>query len=85
MRDSEVKNAGQALAYSLDCQLATVTTMAQKKSTSKNEYSRQVSIAQKMLDWCVQFQVDIATTRGKDVLASGGNVEKWAAQYLPTK
>jgi len=78
-----VKSAQDAIAYLLDCQLATVATFALKKSRPKSEYARQVSIAQMALDWSVKFGSDLSKTRGADVILSGGNVEKWAEQYFP--
>ena len=41
----EVRSPWQALAYMIDCTLATVADLALTKRRSKREYSRQIAIA----------------------------------------
>jgi len=65
-----------------DCTLATVCDMAGKKSRPKHEFERQVSIAQRGVDWMQAFGVDLSCTRAGDVVAKGGVIE-WAAKYVP--
>lgn len=82
MNKWSVINAGQALAYITDCTLATVCSMAQKKSIIKSEYKRQMDIAQTAIYWMDQFGVDYSTTRAKDVKDSG-SVVAWARKFEP--
>lgn len=81
MRD--IKDPQGALAYVVDCTLATVCDMASKKSAPKGELKRQIGIAQKGLDWMNRFGVDYAHTRGKEVMEQGGSVSAWAEQFRP--
>lgn len=82
MMKYNVRSAEDALAYLLDCSLATVCDLAMKKSKSKSEYSRQISIAQINYDWCVNFGARFEKTRGQEVLEENeGSVEKWAKKY----
>jgi len=84
MLTSSVRTEKDALAYLLDCTLATVESLAMRKSRPKGEFERQKQIAQQVLDWCDQFDIDISGTRGEDVrFMCGGDVDKWAARYMP--
>lgn len=78
-RKCDVRDAGMALAYLVDCTLATVCDMSTKKSRPKHEYQRQQAIAQSGVDWLVQFGCDWHDTRVAEVIASGGSVAAWAA------
>ena len=82
MQAHQVREPGQALAYITDCNLATVSDMARKKSRAKSEYERQIGIAQRGVDWLVAMKVDVAGTRAVEVIAAGG-VAAWAQKYLP--
>jgi len=81
MRKENVRSAPDALAYLLDCSLATVEVMAFKKSRPKNEYVRQIMIAQSNYDYCVMFDADMSKTRGAEVALSRGSVANWAKGY----
>lgn len=78
MLKHQVKTAEDALAYLLDCNLATVEGMAGKKSRPSGEYKRQISIAQQHLDWAIVFDADISRTRAVEVKNHRGNVAAWA-------
>lgn len=82
MNKHDVRDAGRALAYVTDCNLATVCDMAGKKSKSKSEFARQVSIAQTAIDWMVAMNVDFSGTRAVDVIKAGG-VEAWSKKFNP--
>lgn len=82
MQKHQINNTGQALAYITDCTLATVCEMAMKKKRPKHEFERQMSIAQTAINWMVQMGVDVTTTRAEDVLKDG-DVQAWAAKYMP--
>jgi hypothetical protein len=73
-------NPSDALAYALDCTLATVDDMAMKKNPPKGEYARQKSIAQKLLDWCVKFNVDVTGTRAESILIDKITVDEYATE-----
>lgn len=78
------KNSADALVYVLDCTLATVCDLACKKSASKYELKRQISIAQFALDWCLSDFLDVSSTRGHSVVTLfDKSVEKWAQQFKP--
>jgi len=79
MRDCDVRTPEQALAYITDCTLATVSRMAMLKSRKKHEYTRQISIAQKAVDWMADMGIDVTSTRAKDI--KGRDVAKWAASF----
>jgi hypothetical protein len=79
-----VRTPGEALAYIVDCTLATVETLAMKKSRSKAEFERQVAMGQSGVDWMRSMKVDFSTTRAKEVVESfNGNVMKWAERSFP--
>lgn len=79
-----VRTPEQALLYLADCTLATVASMAMKKSTSKSELKRHISIAQSAVDWLRDFNVQIEMgSRVYDVLAlPDRSVETWAKSYI---
>lgn len=75
----KVHTPEQALAYITDCTLATVSSMAMKKSRPKYEFERQTAIAQTAVDWMRAMKVDFSTTRAKDVVElHDGSVADWA-------
>lgn len=84
MHKHDVRSTDAALAYLTDCTLATVTSLASKKSGSKYETRRHIAMAQQAIDWMREFGVDYTATRAKEVVAQyGGNVERWADQFRP--
>jgi len=86
MMKYEIRNVKDALAYMVDCTLATVETMALKKSRPKAEYERQKSIAQTGVNFIIDLQVDPGTTRAADVFKAGYSVDKWVDQFeVPKK
>lgn len=80
-RQCDVRDPSAALAYLVDCTLATVEGMAMKKSRAKFEYERQQGIAQAGVDWLISFGCFYADTRVADVVAAGGSVAEWAKKY----
>lgn len=80
MRKYEVKSPGDALIYLTDCQLATVASMAMKKTRPVNEYRRQQQIAQMAIDWMDNMGIDYTSTRAQEVKKSG-SVQTWATLY----
>ncbi|RKZ84410.1 MAG: hypothetical protein DRQ39_08365 [Gammaproteobacteria bacterium] len=82
MFERDVKTPEQALAYITDCTLATVASMAMLKSRKKGEFARQISIAQKSIDWMNQMGVDMSGTRAEDVMKVSGSVEAWVQPYI---
>lgn len=82
MNYNEVNTEGKALAYLLDCTLATVESLAITKSRKQYEYKRQISIAQTTLDWCRQFGVDVSKTRAKKIIEGHqANVIRWTESF----
>jgi hypothetical protein len=85
MMQHQVRSEKDALAYIVDCTLATVCDLAGKKSAKKYELARQISIAQTGLDWMRIYGVDFSCTRAFDVYEKfGGIVADWAEQWKPT-
>jgi len=77
-----LSSEGEALAYITDCNLATVSHLALKKSRPKGEYARQIAIAQKALDVMIRFGTDLGATRAVDVVREhNGSVETWAKSF----
>lgn len=81
MRKNEVSTPGQALAYLVDCTLATIMHMATHKSKKKSEYERQIGIAQNGIDWMVQMDIDPSTTRAMEIISQGITVADWARGF----
>ena len=81
MHKHEVKSASDALAYMVDCTLATVCDMASKKKRPVYEYARQIAIAQSGVEWMLRFYAVKNNTRANDVIKAGGSVAKWAEQW----
>lgn len=86
LTSENVYTTEQALTYMVECTLATVSSMAMKKSRPKGEYARQISIAQNGIKWVrsvVPFSND-QTPRVRKILSDyDGNVAAWAKQYEP--
>lgn len=84
MDKNRVATPAEALEYLTECTLATVCDMAGKKSRSKGEFERQISIAQSGLDWLRAFSHGLTAPRCSAVATQfKGSVSKWAEQYLP--
>lgn len=83
MLKRDVREPGHALAYLIDCTLATVCDMAAKKRRPKHEFERQVSIAQTGILWALEFGIDLSKTRAADIGRDG--VMQWAEQFMPEK
>lgn len=84
MMACNVRTVEDALNYITDCNLATVSDMAMKKSRPKHEFERQINIAQKAVTWMVEMKVDLKSCRAEEIVKDfEGSVEKWAEQYKP--
>lgn len=82
MMKRDVRSTGDAVAYLVDCTLATVCDMAGKKSRSHYELDRQIEIAQTGCDWMIQMGVKTDTTRADEVKRLfNGSVREWAKKY----
>jgi hypothetical protein len=81
MSKAEVNTPGQALAYLVDCTLATISHMAMLKLRKKSEYERQIAIAQNGVDWMVQMNIDPSTTRAAEIISQGLTVADWAKGF----
>lgn len=79
----DVRTPEQAVAYLVDCTLATVCDLALKKSRSKYDFMRQVDIAQRGIDWMRQMKISPATTRAEEIMDAGITVAEWAKQFMP--
>lgn len=80
MNKYNVSTPEHALAYLADCTMATIESMAMKKSRSRYEYSRQISIAQQSLDWMKRMGVDYSTTR-MSVAQEFESIRDWAMSF----
>ena len=82
INEHSVRSLEDAFVYLADCQLATVSGMAMKKSRPSGEYKRQKSIAQKYVNWMRSFGIDPTGTRAEEVIVNyDGDVFAWAAKY----
>lgn len=79
MQKHEVRTPSDALAYIVDCQLATVAEMAMKKTRGKFDYQRHIAIAQSGLDWMRGMDVPLDGTRAGKI--ENGDVAAWAKKY----
>lgn len=68
MRDYNVSNLKEAYAYILDCNLATIEDLAMASKSSKKVLTQALNISQQAFDNALKFNVDLATTRGIEVL-----------------
>lgn len=84
MNKCQVRTPEQALLYLADCQLATVSSMAMKKSRGKFEFERQIEIAQTTVDWILNFRLNIdVDSRTYQVLSlPDRKVSTWINKYL---
>lgn len=82
MQRHRVSSAADALIYITDCTLATVESMARVKGRKKNEFNRQMAIAQQAIDWMVEFGINPSNTRAADVLGGTGKVVDWVKPFL---
>lgn len=77
-----VRTPEQALLYLADCTLATVSSMAMKKSRSKSEFERQINIAQSAVDWIRDFNIEIEIgSRAHEIISNKISVKQWADKY----
>lgn len=84
MMKYQVRSPEDALVYMIDCTLATIQSMAMRKSKSRSEYKRQISIAQTGIDWARGMKIGFNGTRIAGVVNEcGGNVAEWAQLYEP--
>lgn len=81
MHRSLVSSPAEAVAYLVDCTLATVSDLAGKRSRSESELRRQIAIAQQGCDWLRAFSIDATGTRAPEILAAGISVADWARQH----
>jgi hypothetical protein len=82
MHPSRIATTDQALSYLTDCTLATVCDLAMKKSASKSELKRQISMAQTAIDSMKRFNVDFKGTRAEDICSKhNGSVAAWAETF----
>jgi hypothetical protein len=82
MMRSDIRSAGDLVAYLTDCTLATVADLSMKKSASKSETRRQISIAQTAINKGLQLGVSFDRTRAAEVISKhGGDCNEWAETY----
>jgi len=78
---NEVKrlsNAVDMVKYLTDCTLATVDSMAMKKSSPKLEYQRQRDIAQTGVDFIKNNNIDPSGTRVAEIIRDNITVNEYA-------
>ena len=73
----DVKTPQDALAYMVECELATLSRLVTIKRTPKCELARHTAIAQRGIDWMLHFNMYVHTnSRAFDAAAAGG-VQAW--------
>ena len=70
--------------YITDCQLATLETLALRKSSPKSEFERQFSIYKKCVDWVLQNNLDYHGTRIVQIVKCG-SLENWLTKLNPLR
>jgi hypothetical protein len=83
MNHIHIASSDYALVYMTDCTLATIESLATKKTRPVNEYKRQINIAQKGIDWIKEFNIHVdSEVRIKPIIEEfNSDVAKWAKQY----
>ena len=81
MNRNQIKSPGDAMDYLTDCTLATVGDLAGKKSRSRYEFDRQISIAQTGIILMRQFNVTPTGRAAEVVREHHGSVREWADCY----
>jgi hypothetical protein len=82
MQKREVRSPADALAYLVDCQLATVCHVVGKRSSAKCDIERHICIAQSGVNWMREYNVSPGGTRAEDVLRLfDGSVESWSHRF----
>jgi hypothetical protein len=78
-----VHDEKDALLYLINCQLATLTDMAMRKSRPKYEYKRQIDIAQNLVNWIQEFHIEVDEgNRVQGVLDTPSKtVEEWVKRF----
>lgn len=78
-----IRSQEDLIIFTLECNLATVSNMAMKKSRQKSEYDRQISIAQTSIDFIKGTDINVTVdSRAYKVLSTPSqSVKEWAAQY----
>lgn len=79
-RQCDVRSPEGALVFLADCQLATVTELAVKKSRGKYDFDRQVSIAKLYCKWLSEFGISAKGTRVETAMSMGG-VDEFVKRY----
>lgn len=67
MMSHAVRNEKEALAYMIDCTLATVEMMAMRARPSIGDLKRQCSLAQRGIKLAEKVGVDLSGTRARNV------------------
>ena len=83
MTKERIRTPEDTLLWVVDCNLATIDSMATLKSRPKREYERQLSIAQTLVDKIMLFEIELDKgNRVVDVINDyNGSVEKWAKTF----
>tara|TARA_R110000772_G_scaffold249530_2_gene363960 strand:+ start:79181 stop:79444 length:264 start_codon:yes stop_codon:yes gene_type:complete len=82
MRFDEIKTTNEAYSYFFDCQMATVDRYTLLSKPPVGEFSRHISIAQKMLDKALEFDIDLSGTRF-DLLTKPFSVKEYVLKLRP--
>jgi hypothetical protein len=80
MMKRDVVDEGSLVAYLVDCTLATVSSMAMKKSRPVHEYSRQKGIAQYGIDKMIEMGIH-PKGRSSDIIMGKISVDEWAKEH----
>lgn len=74
-----VSTPEEALLYVTDCTLATVEWYAGRKSRPAGEFRRQKEMAQRFLNWLLDFDVSVEGSRAEIICDEFEcSVERWA-------
>ena len=82
MMRSEVRTPEDALAYLVDCQLATVLHVIGKRSSAKCDIERHVEIGQLGVNWLLEHKISLEGTMADKIARQhNGDVAHWAETY----
>lgn len=81
MHQHDIRSPADGLAYLVECTLATVCTLADRKSPPKAELSRQIGIAQAGIDCMRLYKVPMSGPYLREVVEDNWSVETWSKRF----
>lgn len=85
MHKHDIRSPADGLAYLVECTLATVITLSDRKSPPKTELRTQIGIAQAGIDCMRTYKVPVTGAYVREVVEKDNwSVEAWSKRYKRT-